>query len=99
MNTEEAFFAHFDLPFIPPTVRENGKELERLDELAGLVQLDDIVSDLHMHTTWSDGAHSGTEMGEALIARGYTHGCYYRPFTIFKSGEWFNTRAFRQAKT
>ncbi|WP_413363025.1 DNA polymerase/3'-5' exonuclease PolX [Lysinibacillus sp. 3P01SB] len=73
-ETEEAFFAHFDLPFIPPTVRENGRELERLDELGTLPQLEDIVSDLHMHTTWSDGAHSVAEMGEALIARGYTYG-------------------------
>lgn len=73
-DTEEAFFAHFGLPFIPPTVRESGKELDRLDEIKDLVTLEDIVSDLHMHTTWSDGAHSVTEMGEALIARGYTHG-------------------------
>lgn len=72
-ESEEEFFAHFDLPFIPPTVRESGKELDRLDELAGLVTLADIKSDLHMHTTWSDGAHSVAEMGEALIARGYTH--------------------------
>ena len=73
-DSEEAFFAHFGLPFIPPTVRESGKELDRLDELKDLVTLDDIVSDLHMHTTWSDGAHTVKEMGEALIARGYTHG-------------------------
>ncbi len=73
-DSEESFFAHFDLPFIPPTVRESGRELERLDELAGLPQLEDIVSDLHMHTTWSDGAHSVAEMGEALIARGYQYG-------------------------
>lgn len=72
-ETEEAFFAHFDLPFIPPTVRENGKELDRLDELDGLVKLKDIVADLHMHTTWSDGAHSVAEMGDALIDLGYTH--------------------------
>lgn len=73
-KSEEAFFAHFDLPFIPPTVRETGKELERLDELDELVTLQDIVSDLHMHTTWSDGAHSVFEMGKALMARNYTHG-------------------------
>lgn len=73
-DSEEEFFAHFDLPFIPPTVRESGKELERLDELDNLVTLDSIVSDLHMHTTWSDGAHTVREMGEALISRGYTHG-------------------------
>ncbi|RHW33427.1 DNA polymerase/3'-5' exonuclease PolX [Lysinibacillus yapensis] len=73
-ESEEEFFAHFDLPFIPPTVRESGKELERLDELEELVSLDQIVADLHMHTTWSDGAHTVKEMGEALIQRGYTHG-------------------------
>lgn len=72
-ETEEQFFAHFDLPFIPPTVRESGKELDRLGELDQLVKLEDIVSDLHMHTTWSDGAHSVNEMGQALIAKGYTH--------------------------
>ncbi|KGR91383.1 hypothetical protein CD30_06085 [Ureibacillus massiliensis 4400831 = CIP 108448 = CCUG 49529] len=73
-KSEEEFFAHFDLPFIPPTIRENGQELERLDEISQLVTLDDIVTDLHMHTTWSDGAHSIQEMGKALIERGYTHG-------------------------
>lgn len=72
-DSEEQFFSHFQLPFIPPTVRENGQELERLNELNNLITLADIVSDLHMHTTWSDGAHSILEMGEALIARGYTH--------------------------
>lgn len=73
-ETEAQFFAHFNLPFIPPTVRENGKELDRLEELSHLVQLTDIQADLHMHTTWSDGAHSVVEMGDALIAHGYAYG-------------------------
>ncbi|KGR78748.1 DNA polymerase/3'-5' exonuclease PolX [Ureibacillus manganicus] len=73
-KSEEAFYAHFNLPYILPTLRESGQELERLEEIPNLVTLDDIVSDLHMHTTWSDGAHSIQEMGEALIDRGYTHG-------------------------
>lgn len=72
-ESEEAFFAHFNLPFIPPTVRESGKELDRFDELAELVKLEDIVADLHMHTTWSDGAHSVSEMGQALMDIGYSH--------------------------
>ncbi|SOC36506.1 DNA polymerase/3'-5' exonuclease PolX [Ureibacillus acetophenoni] len=72
-NSEKAFYAHFDLPFIPPTLRESGQELERLEEIPHLVTIDDIVSDLHLHTTWSDGAHSIQEMGEALIDRDYTH--------------------------
>lgn len=73
-DSEEAFFAHFGLPFIPPTVRETGQELDRLNDLKDLVTIEDIKSDLHMHTTYSDGAHSVQEMGEALIARGYHYG-------------------------
>ncbi|MDS9072487.1 hypothetical protein RLL62_00540, partial [Streptococcus pneumoniae] len=57
-ESEEAFFAHFDLPFIPPTVREDGREIDRIAELPALIAADDIRGDLHMHTTWSDGAHS-----------------------------------------
>lgn len=72
-ETEEAFFEHFNLPFIPPTVRESGIELDRTAELNALVKLEDIVADLHMHTTWSDGAHSVSEMGQALMDFGYSH--------------------------
>ncbi|WP_211653884.1 DNA polymerase/3'-5' exonuclease PolX [Planococcus alpniumensis] len=72
-ETEEAFFAHFDLPFIPPTVREDGREIDRIGELPSLVSLDDIRGDLHMHTTWSDGAHSIDEMINACQDRGYEY--------------------------
>lgn len=72
-ESEEAFFAHFDLPFIPPTVREDGREIDRIDELPSLVSLDDIRGDLHMHTTWSDGAHSIDEMINACRDRGYEY--------------------------
>ena len=72
-DSEEQFFAHFDLPFIPPAVRRNGSEIDRIDELAGLVEWQDIRSDLHMHTTWSDGGYSIREMVEACRAKGYSH--------------------------
>jgi len=72
-ETEKQFFAHFGLPFIPPAVRRNGREIDRADELPGLVGLEDIRSDLHMHTTWSDGAYSIREMVEACRAKGYSH--------------------------
>ena len=68
---EAAFFGHFDLPFIPPSLRTGTTEFDRTGEIADLVKLEDIVADLHMHTTWSDGAYSVAEMGEALIERGY----------------------------
>lgn len=70
-DSEKDFYADFDLPFIPPAVRETGQELDRLDELSDLVQIEDIVSDLHMHTTWSDGAHSLEEMIEGCLAKKY----------------------------
>lgn len=70
-ESEAAFFADFNLPFIPPSVRESGQELDKLDLLDELVQLEDIKSDLHMHTTWSDGAHSLEEMIEGCLAKDY----------------------------
>ncbi|MBM7706729.1 DNA polymerase (family 10) [Chryseomicrobium aureum] len=70
-ESEAAFFADFNLSFIPPSVRESGQELDKLDLLDELVQLEDIKSDLHMHTTWSDGAHSLEEMIEGCLAKDY----------------------------
>lgn len=71
--SESDFFAHFDLPYIPPSVREDGREIDRLDELPDLVSIEDIRGDLHMHTTWSDGAHSINEMIEACQERNYEY--------------------------
>lgn len=72
-TSEEGFYAHFDLPFIPPTVREDGSEFSKLEQLPLLVTLGDIKGDFHMHSTWSDGAHSIEEMVEANREKGYTH--------------------------
>lgn len=72
-TSEADFYAHFGLPFIPPSVREDGRELDRLDELPDLVDIKDIRSDLHMHTTWSDGAHSLPEMIDGCRAKGYEY--------------------------
>ncbi|MBC1935261.1 DNA polymerase/3'-5' exonuclease PolX [Listeria grandensis] len=72
-ETEEAFFAHFNLPFLPPEVRRDGTEIDRIQGETRFVQLADIKGDLHMHTTWSDGAYSLPEMIEACIAKGYEY--------------------------
>lgn len=71
---EAAFFAHFDLPWIPPSLRSGTKEFDKTEEIQKLVRLEDIKADLHIHTTWSDGAYSVAEMGKALLARGYQYG-------------------------
>ncbi|MFA1739015.1 DNA polymerase/3'-5' exonuclease PolX [Lysinibacillus fusiformis] len=70
---EAAFFAHFDLPWIPPSLRTGTVEFDKTESIQKLVRLEDIKADLHMHTTWSDGAYSVTEMGKALLARGYQY--------------------------
>ncbi|ENQ3105496.1 DNA polymerase/3'-5' exonuclease PolX [Bacillus cereus] len=72
-ETEEAFFAHFGLPFIPPEVREDGKEIDLTLQYPDFVQFPHIQGDLHMHTTWSDGAFSIEEMVQACRARGYKY--------------------------
>ncbi|MFO7169554.1 MAG: DNA polymerase/3'-5' exonuclease PolX [Chloroflexota bacterium] len=70
--TEEEVYAAVGLPWIPPELREESGEFEaaRTGRLPQLVELSDIVADLHMHTTWSDGRGSLREMAEAARARG-----------------------------
>ena len=72
-ETEEEFYAYFDLPFIPPEIREDGKEVEAYTAESNFLSLADIKGDLHMHTTWSDWAFSIEEMVEAARTKGYTY--------------------------
>ncbi|MFD1735965.1 DNA polymerase/3'-5' exonuclease PolX [Bacillus salitolerans] len=71
--TEEEFFMHFGLNFIPPEVREGEREVDIYEEEMNLLSLDDIQGDLHMHSTWSDGAHTIEEMAVACMKRGYSY--------------------------
>ncbi|KIL44643.1 DNA polymerase/3'-5' exonuclease PolX [Jeotgalibacillus soli] len=72
-HSEIDFYQHFDLPFIPPEVREDGTEVERYSNAEPLLEREDMKGDLHMHTTWSDGAYSLEEMIEACRAKGYEY--------------------------
>lgn len=72
-SSETEFYQHFDLPLIPPEIREDGKEVEEYSKSIELISLEDIKADLHMHTTWSDGANSIEEMAEACRSRGYRY--------------------------
>ncbi len=71
-DSEHAFFEYFGLPFIPPECREDGSEIEWFDAET-MLTLAQIKGDLHMHTTWSDGAHSIEEMIEACRKKGYAY--------------------------
>ncbi|WP_078555431.1 DNA polymerase/3'-5' exonuclease PolX [Bacillus alkalicellulosilyticus] len=70
---EESFFNHFGLQFIPPEAREAQGEIDLFKENHSLVSLAHIRGDLHMHSTWSDGAHSIEEMAEAARQKGYSY--------------------------
>ena len=70
-KSETEFYNHFDLPFYPPAMRENGSEIDT--DISNIVTLDDIKGDIHMHTTYSDGAFNIREMVEACIERGYEY--------------------------
>ncbi len=71
-DTEESVYAAVGLPWIPPELRENRGEFEAAKEgrLPKLVELHDLVGDLHAHTTATDGRHSLKEMADAARRRG-----------------------------
>ena len=72
---EEDVYTTLGLPYIIPTMREDRGEIEAAvaGNLPRVVQMGDIRSDLHMHTTWSDGKMSVLEMAQAAQARGLSH--------------------------
>jgi len=72
-ETEEAFYHHFGLAFIPPEVREDGREVDVFIKNQELLKHENIKGDLHMHSTWSDGGYSLEEMAEACRAKGYEY--------------------------
>ncbi|QSS99173.1 DNA polymerase/3'-5' exonuclease PolX [Pontibacillus sp. ALD_SL1] len=72
-KTEQDFFAHFNLNFIPPEVREQTGEVEAFREPVQLLEHKDIRGDLHMHSAWSDGAQSIREMAERAKEKGYEY--------------------------
>jgi DNA polymerase (family 10) len=88
IEKEEDIYRKLDLPWIPPELRESGEEVDNPDNfhLDDLVSPNDIQSDLHVHSTWSDGKNSIAEMAEAGIQRGlsFLSICDHSPFLLSK---------------
>lgn len=74
-RTEEEMYDLFDLPYIPPELREDRGEIDAAlaDELPRLVTLDDIRGDLQSHTKASDGKYTLEEMARAAKDKGYEY--------------------------
>ncbi len=67
-RTEEELYQALGLQWIPPELREGRREIEWAEAGGSpprLIELSDIIADLHMHTTASDGNHSIDEMAAA----------------------------------
>ncbi len=72
---EEEIYQILNLPFIPPELREDRGEIEAAQEnkLPKMIEYSQIRGDLHLHTKWSDGAHTIRQMAEAAKKRGYKY--------------------------
>jgi DNA polymerase (family X) len=71
-ETEGALYERLGYAWIPPELRENRGELAaaRENRLPGLVELDDLQGDLHMHTDWSDGRDTLDAMARTALGLG-----------------------------
>jgi DNA polymerase (family X) len=73
-RNEDELYRFLGYDPIPPELRENAGELEAAREgrLPALVEVSDLVGELHCHSTWSsDGKSSIEEMAHAARALGY----------------------------
>jgi len=71
-KTEEDLFKQFDLPYIPPPLREDRGELDETPP-KDLITEDGLVGLFHCHTTYSDGKNTLEEMVEACQERDYEY--------------------------
>jgi DNA polymerase (family 10) len=74
-KTELEIFKSVNLPYISPELREDQGEIEAAqnESLPSLVDIKDILGDLHAHTNWSDGNNTIEEMAQAARRRGYRY--------------------------
>jgi DNA polymerase (family X) len=75
--TEEEVYAYLGMQYVPPPLREESGEIELAlkGALPRIVEVADLRGDLHLHTTWSDGAASVRAMALAAREQGYAYIC------------------------
>jgi DNA polymerase (family X) len=70
---EEEVYAVLGLPWMPPELREDRGEVQaaRAGRLPRLIERSHLVSELHSHSTWSDGKNTILEMAKGARERGW----------------------------
>jgi DNA polymerase (family 10) len=72
-RTEAEIYKKIGFPYIEPELRENRGEFEaaKKNQLPQLVENDDILGDLHVHSEWSDGRDPMDAIVHTAHERGY----------------------------
>jgi DNA polymerase (family 10) len=72
-RTEAEIYKKIGFPYIEPELRENRGEFEaaKKNQLPQLVEYDDILGDLHVHSEWSDGRDPIDIIIQAARKHGY----------------------------
>src|SRR5437879_6862899 len=68
-------YAKLKRDYIPPELRENVGQIDGAEKhsLPALISVEELQSDIHMHTVETDGRNTIEEMAEAARARGYKY--------------------------
>lgn len=74
-KTEEEIYERLGLCYVPPELREGRNEVKAAAEgkLPRLLELLEVRGDLHVHTSWSDGARSIEDMALSAVGLGYEY--------------------------
>ncbi len=74
-RVEEEIYQKLGLAWIPPEMREDRGEIQaaQKNNLPQLIEFDDVLGDLHVHSTYSDGRESMEAMVEAARRKGYSY--------------------------
>lgn len=74
-DAEPGVYRALGMAWVPPELREDRGEIAAAaeDRLPRLVDIADIRGDLHLHSTWSDGAADVRSLRRACADRGYAY--------------------------
>lgn len=100
-ENEEEVYAALGLPWIPPELREDQGEVEaaQAERLPKLIEQADLVSDLHLHSDWSDGLDTARSMVEKARSMGYQYLAFTDHGEVLEVAHGLSLERFRAQRT